>query len=429
MKLKWSNFVNDYHNNGNVILFQSVNRAVNMITEDTYQMIQEVLAGKKPTAEEKKIIAELYVDHIIVDENTNERNEIIQVRADRDKTGECSIYFVPTFSCNFRCPYCIVSSTEHESTCHEALPTKERVEDMAEWLENYVVSKGLKKLRIELFGGEPLVGYDQCVIFLKKLQGIKNKGVELVVNMISNCYLITEEKIDELVSLGLSHIQCTIDGPKEIHDKRRILANGKGSFDVIIENLKLLQRKKIDFLTRINIDLENAPHICELIEYLHSLGFHHCSSIGLAPVDPPITNQKITGHNEETMKYMEKIYWCLKENGFEFKMWETFCGNGVKDFFVMCPDGKLYNCPSFAGMKGYEAGDIYQGGFFKERKGIHELPEKCLDCSLVGVCAGGCYFTKMVHNLGDSYCLEVTHSNMIRSYMLAKHSEAGKQAD
>ena len=427
MKLKWSNFVNDYHVNDNVILFQSVNRAVNMITEETYQMIQDYLAGQKPSEEEKKLIAELYVDHILVDSNTNEREEIIQVRKDRDNSGECSIYFIPTFSCNFRCPYCIVSSTEHESICHDDLPTPERLDAMAEWLEDYVLSKGLKKLTIELFGGEPLVGYQQCVIFLKKLQGIREKGVELVVKMISNCYLITEEKIDELVALGLSNVQCTIDGPKEIHDKRRILANGQGSFDVIIENLKILVRKNVDFTIRINIDLENAPYICELVEYLHSLDFHKYGSIGLAPVDPPITDQKITGHTEETMEYMAEIYQCLKKNQFHFYMWETFCGNGVRDFFVMCPDGKLYNCPSFAGMKGHEAGDIFDGGFYSDRKGIHELPEKCLDCSLVGVCAGGCYFTKTVHNLGDSYCLKTTHSAMIRSFMIAKHEKSWKE--
>lgn len=423
MELRWSNYVNDYHENGNVILFHSVNRAVNMISEEVYSQIESFFKGMTPEDEVKKLIAELYVDYFLVEKGKNERQEFIDIRNDRETQGACVVYFIPTFSCNFRCPYCIVSSTEHESVCHEVFPLEKELIEMASWLKKYVINHGLKKLTIELFGGEPMVGFDQNVVFLKELNSIKEQGVELVVNMISNCYLLTEEKLAVLTGLGLKNIQCTIDGPKRIHDQRRIQANGEGSFDQIIENLKMLARKHIDFTIRINIDEENAPYICELIEYLHELGFHKVGQIGLAPVDPPIEDGALTGHTKETMSYMEKIYRCLADHQFRFLMWETFCGNGLRDFFVICPDGKLYNCPSYAGMKGYEVGDVFENGFYENRKKVHELSEHCYDCSLVGVCAGGCYFTKHIHNLGEQYCLKLTHSTMVKGYMLAKYSQ------
>ncbi len=415
MKIRWSKYINAYPQKDSVILFHSVSRCVNKISKEDYEMINNVLAGTKPTDDIKKVISELYVDKCIVKEDEVEGEMFKEARKSRDYSGECAAYFIPTFTCNFRCPYCIVDSTEH-GTENKKL-TDEEVITMAKWLKQYVIKNNLKKLTIELFGGEPLVGFKQDILFLKELHSLEEQGIELEFNMISNCYLLTEEKVDALIECGLKSIQCTIDGPKEIHDKRRILASGKGSYDKIIENIAMLENKSVSLVIRINIDRDNAPYISGLLDELGERGFAKIASIGIAPVDPPVADSNISGHTLETMQYLETIYKALRRNNFRFKMWETFCGHGVEHFFVICPDGKLYNCPSFAGMKGYEVGNIYEGGFFEDRPKVHEIPDKCYECSLVGVCSGGCYFTKTVHHLNDDYCLEVTHSEMIKQYI------------
>lgn len=421
MKIRWSKYVNFYNSNDDVILFHSVNRAVNKIMTKDLEKINAYLRDGITDVDTKNIISELYVDKFIVLKEEKEEEEFRKVREGRDASGECLVYFIPTFSCNFRCPYCIVESTEHEAECHSEIASADDVVTMAVWLKEYVLERGLKKLTIELFGGEPMVGHEQNLIFLKELSTLKEEGIELTIHMISNCYLLTEKKIEELAQYGLKSIQCTIDGPKEIHDKRRILANGEGSFDQIIENISILKEKEVELIIRINIDQENAPYICELLDFLEEKGFQKSAVLGIAPVDPPITNEAISGHTAHTMKYLESIYKKLKEKKFNFRLWETFCGHGTRDFFVLCPDGKLYNCPSFAGLNGYEVGDVNAGGFYKERPGMHDIPDKCYSCSLVGVCAGGCFFTKTVHQLGEQYCLKLTHSAMAKNYFLARY--------
>lgn len=421
MRIRWSKYVNFYNSGDDVILFHSVNRAVSKIMKNDFIKINAYLQNGITDVETKNIMSELYIDKFILLKEEKEEEEFQKVREGRDASGECLVYFIPTFSCNFRCPYCIVDSTEHEAECHSEIASANDVVAMAGWLKAYVLERGLKKLTIELFGGEPMVGHEQNIIFLKELSSLKNAGIELTVHMISNCYLLTEEKVKDLVQYGLKSIQCTIDGPKEIHDKRRMLANGDGSFDQIIENISILKEKEVELIIRINIDQENAPSICELLDFLEEKGFQKIAVLGIAPVDPPITNEAISGHTAHTMKFLEPIYKKLKEQKFNFRLWETFCGHGTRDFFVLCPDGKLYNCPSFAGLNGYEVGDVYTGGFYKERPGMHDIPDKCYACSLVGVCAGGCYFTKTVHQLGDQYCLKLTHSEMAKNYFLARY--------
>lgn len=422
MKIRWAKYTNFYPQDESVILFHSVTRGVSKIAKEDFDRINEVLVGEEPTDEIKKVIAELYVDKFIVKMDENEKKMFKMARASRNDSGECVTYFIPTFACNFRCPYCIVDSTEHSVENKKKGLSEEETIFVASWLKDYVLNNNLKKLTIELFGGEPLVGFKQNIIFLKEIMSLKEQGIEVVVNMISNCYLLTEEKLDKLVECGLTSIQCTIDGPKEIHDQRRILANGNGSFDKIIENISMLKSKNVPLIIRINIDKDNAPYVDELIEYLAEKGFNRSATIGVAPVDPPVIDSKISGHTMETMQYLQPIYASLRKNKFKFKLWETFCGHGLRDFFVICPDGSLYNCPSFAGMKNYEVGNVFNGGFYDKRPVVHEIPDRCYDCSLVGVCSGGCYFTKTVHHLGDEYCLKMTHSEMVKQYMYNMYS-------
>jgi len=420
--MRWSKFINFYEIGDDTIIFNSVTRGVSKMAGQELKLIDEYIKGsfkEKITEDMKDVIAELYLEDYIVTNNYREKEVFSKVRYSRDEAQAVVMYFIPTFNCNFRCPYCIISATDHDCTVDDTMSDEDTVL-AANWLINYISKNNLKKLTVELFGGEPMLGHKQNLLFLNTLTKLKEQGVELKFNMISNCYLLSDENLTELKQAGVESIQCTIDGPKEINDKRRILSDGGGSFDRIIENIKLCRKHDISVTIRINIDEENVTHIVSLIEFLKKNKFHEYVTIGLAPVDPPLKDVNISGHNEKVMNYMPEIYNKLREEKFRFLMWETFCGNGTKNFFVICPDGSLYNCPSYAGIEGHSIGNIREEEFYPTRKYMHEIPEKCFDCNLVGVCAGGCYFTKTVHDLKD-YCLEPTHFTMMGSYITSKY--------
>lgn len=427
--MRWSRFVNFYKEQNSVILFNSVTRGVDLLEKEHLKTIDDYLNGKfheTVSDEMKEAISELYIDEYIVPDTYCEKEVFIKLRHERDKESKIVMYFVPTFNCNFRCPYCIVSATDHDCLNLQNVITDKDTVDAAQWLVDYARKNDIKHVTVELFGGEPMLGHKQNLIFFQTLSTLKDEGVKLEFNMISNCYNLTEANLNDLKEAGIQSIQCTIDGPREIHNKRRILSNGNGSFDVILRNIKKCRDFRIRITIRINIDEENAPYITELIQYLAENHFNEFVSIGIAPVDPPLDDFSLTGHTEKVMQYVPEIFNSLKEHNFDFKMWETFCGNGTKNFFVLCPDGNLYNCPSYAGMEGYSVGNIHEGGFRTDRPGMHEIPEKCYSCSLVGVCSGGCYFMKNVHNLGEEFCMKSTHLPMVNSFISAKYGNYKK---
>ena len=81
----------------------------------------------------------------------------------------------------------------------------------------------------------------------KGLGNIKlNKNISLEEVIITNGSLLTEDKIEKLVELSDFSpigIQITIDGMKEVMDKRRPLASGGSSFNLVYSNFIKLAKK------------------------------------------------------------------------------------------------------------------------------------------------------------------------------------------
>ena len=50
--------------------------------------------------------------------------------------------------------------------------------------------------------------------------------------------IYTASIVTLLKEIGVKRVQITLDGSKESHDKRRILLNGEGSFNKIIDNIE-----------------------------------------------------------------------------------------------------------------------------------------------------------------------------------------------
>ena len=65
-----------------------------------------------------------------------------------------------------------------------------------------------------------------------------------------------------------SSFTITIDGPKKLHDKRRILIGGS-SYDRIISNMRELDLIGINFSIQINIDNENIKELSKLIRNIY----------------------------------------------------------------------------------------------------------------------------------------------------------------
>jgi len=129
----------------------------------------------------------------------------------------------PTDRCNLRCKYCY----NHDGEDKSEYDIKELVRIVDEF-----ISLGCQSFLIQ--GGEPLV-YNEIKALI---QHIKSKGCYCA--MTTNGVLI-DSKITSMI--GLDRVQLSLDGLPEINDFMR----GKGVYDKVVNNLKLLKDNGIPF--------------------------------------------------------------------------------------------------------------------------------------------------------------------------------------
>lgn len=120
-------------------------------------------------------------------------------------------------------------------------------------------NSNLANIIIGFYGGEPLLEFElikKCVAYAKS----RVEGKNILFNMTTNGTLLTDEMVDFLVENDFS-LSISIDGSKEEHDRNRKFVNGKGSFDVIINNIKNIRGKYPEFEKNIQIMTTVNPYI------------------------------------------------------------------------------------------------------------------------------------------------------------------------
>jgi uncharacterized protein len=166
---------------------------------------------------------------------------------------------LPTEQCNFRCVYCYEDFQNGIMSFENINAIKKLLDARAQELEN---------LSISWFGGEPLVAKNIIVdISNYALELSKKYDFKFTSDITTNGYNLTEKTFDDLCKVGVNTYHISLDGPREIHNKTRILSNGEGTFDTIWNNLINIHNstKNASVILRLHIDEDKIVHIEELI--------------------------------------------------------------------------------------------------------------------------------------------------------------------
>lgn len=137
-------------------------------------------------------------------------------------------------------------------------------------------------IQISFMGGEPLMnraGVQTATVYAKKMA--QSKQVQVNFSITTNGTLIRPEDVVFFEQYRFA-VTISLDGSKDEHDLLRPLKNGKGSFDLILKNIKpLLQsQKEMQVSARITVTPQNM-HISETLQSFIDMGFH---SVGLSPL-------------------------------------------------------------------------------------------------------------------------------------------------
>ena len=103
-------------------------------------------------------------------------------------------------------------------------------------------------LKFFLFGGEPFMNTKFMEDFfhyvhneMNVTEGIRRRFIDSTRNIITNGTLI--HKHIELIKKYNLHMQISLDGIKEAHDLNRRTVHGEGTWDRIIESIKLCKKE------------------------------------------------------------------------------------------------------------------------------------------------------------------------------------------
>ncbi|GIN73657.1 anaerobic sulfatase maturase [Bacillus sp. J14TS2] len=314
--------------------------------------------------------------------------------------------------CNLACDYCYYSTVQGK-------PEKQIRKIDSQLLEHFIqqymdFSKGMASFAWQ--GGEPLLaGLD----FFEEVIRLQTKyapaharignGLQTNGTLINDRWAAFFKQYNFLIGVS-------IDGPKEIHDKRRIYSHGKGTFEKVMKGITYLRQHEVDFNILTVIHKDNVKRVGDLFNFYQEEGFDFiqfipCMSFHSQRIDQPGAYEispKEYGdflceaydywYNNGDPRISVRIFdnllnvYCHREA--ELCSLRKTCGRTL----ILEQNGDAFPCDFYLhsdwklGNVGTEPLiDILQHPLWQKfLKMKPTLPEKCQACEWLNLCHGGC---------------------------------------
>lgn len=353
-----------------------------------------------------------------------EEDELEDLKTEYDSReqfcDELHLILATTMDCQFRCFY-----------CYEKHPHKYMNTEVKNAILNLVEQHAAKGHNISIvwYGGEPLLDFSTIRDMTLQFKTIcKAHSVHYKASMISNGYLFNDEMISQLNDLCIESVQITVDGMREIHEKRRPMIDGNKSFERIIENIiKIHDNTDTRVHLRINVDKSNIDSAYDLLNYI--------AKLGLNDIDANLGMMKAFGCDHVcdpnstlifSMKEFSAEYLCFrdhaKELGFNVaisKMVPDYkinsCTMDAPNSYVIDAEGYVYKCISLVGQQERSIGNVLTR--FNDNAHLLYSPfsnTMCRKCKYFPVCKGGCLLNNSENKKECNVWQYITEKLMLR---------------
>jgi uncharacterized protein len=189
-----------------------------------------------------------------------------------------------TEECNLRCPYCVFDEKFAAERSHSQSRMPEKT--IFESIDSFMKRAKKNNCYIIFYGGEPLLAFDQIkntVNYIHEKHKNKNVKYSLTTNGVQ-----LNKKITDYLSENNFLTTISIDGPEKIHDLTRINNAGKGTFNIIKNNLDKWNQRNPEFTQKnilINCTISNTNNLVSLINDLYtSFPFLKKNNFRFAPI-------------------------------------------------------------------------------------------------------------------------------------------------
>lgn len=432
-------------NDNNTLMLNTLTSAMDIIDNSTYNNIQNMIHnGNNIDFDHSDSLYNTLLARGYIFESSSEEKRIIDTLTYINKKFSAkntpkNFVICPTMGCNLRCTYCFEGHEQHDKF---KLLSDEQLNVIFEYISKHIEQKektgsNFNKPYISLFGGEPLLKCNFHIVE-KILKFAYEKNISVFI--ISNATTIDDDycKLLKTFNNNISAVQVTLDGNKSTHDKRRIRADGGGTFDTICCGISKLLKIGVRVQLRVNVDAENINYLKELKELFDNQGFSHNPLFKLyaAPVRCYNYSKRVNNIMTDSQMFdalvkkglygkedslfpeiLSPVYGMVtdffKASGDRMKPWKhTYCEGTSGSLLCFTPDGNIFICLTCAGNSDYRIGTFDETGIKidKDRLNMWKNRDcftfnKCKNCKFVFFCGGGCS-VESLENHNDINCPE-----------------------
>jgi uncharacterized protein len=322
-----------------------------------------------------------------------------------------------SYDCNLDCSYCFYKKTRAIYTGQKHRMSDEVLDKLCYEVMKYTDGGHCS---FAWQGGEPtLCGLD----FFKKVVNFQSKygkSGQPVSNTIQTNGILLDKNWTDFFKQYSVFVGISLDGPSAVHNTYRRYPNGKGTFNKVMEKVRLLEKEKVEFNILSTIGKDTVKKAEEIYKFFTSKGLYYLQFI--PAVDRKVG--KMSGFSvdpEEYGDFLCTIFDLWWNNGNPYVSVRLFdnimeilagmepsacsfkkrCGQ----YMVVEHNGDIYPCDFFVD-KNWKMGNIFEnsmeelvhkvGESFGKLKEI--TPEECKKCPWNFICNNGCLWFRNVKN-------------------------------
>ncbi|MFV0394990.1 MAG: radical SAM protein [Coprobacillaceae bacterium] len=348
--------------------------------------------------------------------------------------------------CNLACKYCFYCDIAKNRNTYSFGVMKN---DVMESLVVQSLSDDVTHVTYAFQGGEPtLSGIQYFYNFIEYVNKTKTEKQIISYAIQTNGYTLDEEWV-KLFKENQFLVGISVDGYKENHDRFRPNQKGEGTYQKILDNVKLLKDNSIDYNILTVLTKTLAKHPDKLYRFYKQEGFDHVQLIPCLPEQQHLVNKDPNALTPKLfVSFYNKFYDLWQRDYMKGKYISiTLFDNMIPMFkgvapnqcgmlgicqpqFVIEADGSVYPCDFYTFEK-YQLGNI-KINTIKELSAskilhsfLHEprrMSTSCSSCKFQKLCSGNCKALNVCYFDDKGYCgyQEFLEKNYQSMYKIAQ---------
>ena len=327
-----------------------------------------------------------------------------KIEAHRADHGAFTLAFVPTYACNFRCPYCY----EQDRIALGGRMGEEVMDAVMRFVEARHERYGFTTLSVQWYGGDPSLALEQVgELSARLIDWCDAQGIAYDAIMLSNANVIGPAEADLMAACRIRLVFLTIDGPEGVHNQRRVAGNGTNSYERTLQAARLLRERGVELIASMNVDRITWPLFAETRDKLLAeegivvnagrlCDYGH--TYGTPPFAPPTFD--LFTHEEfcrERVRLFESEPHTASELRALLAPIDQFCTGQSGDYYVIDFRGDVFSCDGWIGYPENVRFNVCDGpDTWLPSEIVLDAPAdaKCSACEILPLCLGSCIWER-----------------------------------